>query len=277
MGKRSSADRDLDFKDRQRCTGIDFPEPVYAASLGQNFGFNTSDAALQLSIAGDPEFGVRLRHEHTPGDADERDRSTGVSTGRIQVRARFRNGDGRKIPISIVYRKGAKIDGTAPLLLYGYGSYGVSIPPTSPRTGCAARSGMVYVIAHVRGGGELGEPWRDAGRMMKKMNTFTDFIAAADTLNDKVHVEDRLVIQGGSAGGLLMGAVTNMRPDLVQGRRSPRCRSWTCLTHARCVAAADDQRVHRVGKPEREARVRLHGDSTRLTTMSRRRRIRRCW
>jgi len=118
-----------------------------------------------------------------------------------------------------VYRNGVKLDGSAPMLLYAYGSYGISMSPTfsSNRLSLLDR-GVIYVIAHIRGGGELGEEWRDAGRMMKKMNTFTDFIACADHLvKTKYTSKDRLVIQGGSAGGLLMGAVTNMRPDLFKG------------------------------------------------------------
>jgi oligopeptidase B len=110
------------------------------------------------------------------------------------------------------------MDGSAPLLLYGYGSYGYSIPPTfsSNRLSLLDR-GVIFVIGHIRGGGELGEEWRQAGRMMNKMNTFTDFIACAETLiKNKYTSKDRLVIQGGSAGGLLVGAVSNLRPDLFK-------------------------------------------------------------
>jgi oligopeptidase B len=126
--------------------------------------------------------------------------------------------DGTKIPMSMVYRKGVKRDGSAPLLLYGYGSYGISIAPTfsASRLSLLDR-GVIFVIAHIRGGGELGEEWRQAGRMMNKLNTFTDFIACAETLvKEKYTSSDRLVIEGGSAGGLLMGAVSNMRPDLFK-------------------------------------------------------------
>ena len=113
-----------------------------------------------------------------------------------------RPSDGTKIPMSVVYRRGTKIDGTAPSLLYGYGSYGASIAPTfsSNRLSLLDR-GVIYVIAHIRGGGEMGEEWRQAGRMMNKMNTFTDFIASAEHLvKNKYTSSDRLVIQGGSAG-----------------------------------------------------------------------------
>jgi oligopeptidase B len=126
--------------------------------------------------------------------------------------------DGTRIPLSVVYRRGVKIDGKAPLLLYGYGSYGASTAPTfsSNRLSLLDR-GVIFVIAHIRGGGEMGEEWRQAGRMMNKMNTFTDFIASAEHLvKNRYTSTDRLVIQGGSAGGLLVGAVTNMRPDLFK-------------------------------------------------------------
>jgi oligopeptidase B len=134
--------------------------------------------------------------------------------GRIWATAK----DGTKVPISIVHKKGVKLDGTAPLLLYAYGSYGASMSPTfsSGRLSLLDR-GVIYALAYIRGGGELGEEWREQGRMMYKMNTFTDFIDCADYLvKNKFTTSDRLVIQGGSAGGLLMGAVVNMRPDLFK-------------------------------------------------------------
>ena len=126
--------------------------------------------------------------------------------------------DGTKIPMSMVYRKGVKKDGSAPLLLYGYGSYGYSIPPTFSSTRLSLLDrGVIFVIGHIRGGSEMGEEWRQAGRMMNKMNTFTDFIACAEALvNMKYTSKDRLVIEGGSAGGLLMGVVSNLRPDLFK-------------------------------------------------------------
>jgi oligopeptidase B len=126
--------------------------------------------------------------------------------------------DGTKVPVSLVYKKGVKFDGTAPMLLYAYGSYGISMAPTfsSGRLSLLDR-GVIYALAYIRGGGELGEDWRQDGRMMKKMNTFNDFIDCADYLEkNKYTSKDRMVIQGGSAGGLLMGAVSNMRPDLFK-------------------------------------------------------------
>jgi oligopeptidase B len=126
--------------------------------------------------------------------------------------------DTTKVPISLVYKKGLKLDGKAPMLLYAYGSYGISMAPTfsSARLSLLDR-GVLFGIAYIRGGGELGEEWREQGRMMQKLNTFHDFIDSAEYLvKEKYTSSDRLVIQGGSAGGLLMGAVTNMRPDLFK-------------------------------------------------------------
>jgi len=123
--------------------------------------------------------------------------------------------DGTKIPCSVVYKKGMQRNGRNPLFLYAYGSYGSSVPANFSFARLALLDrGVIYVIAHIRGGGEMGEAWREQGRMMFKRNTFTDFIACADHLiQEKYTSADRLAIQGASAGGLLMGAVANMAPD----------------------------------------------------------------
>jgi oligopeptidase B len=126
--------------------------------------------------------------------------------------------DGVKVPLSIVMKKGTKLDGSSPMLLYAYGSYGFSMTPgfSTARLSLVDR-GMIYVIAHIRGGSELGEKWRQDGRMFKKINTFNDFVDSAKWLVDNKYTSsDRLVIQGGSAGGLLMGAVLNMNPELFK-------------------------------------------------------------
>ena len=123
-----------------------------------------------------------------------------------------------RVPISLVYKKGLAKDGGNPLFLYGYGSYGHSIDPnfSSNRLSLLDR-GFVYAIAHIRGGEEMGRRWYDQGKLLHKRNTFTDFIACAEHLIAEKYADPRkLVIQGGSAGGLLMGAVLNMRPDLFQ-------------------------------------------------------------
>jgi oligopeptidase B len=126
--------------------------------------------------------------------------------------------DGTKVPISLVRRRGMKRDGSAPLHLTAYGSYGYpSYPAFRPDRLALLDRGVVWAVAHVRGGGDLGKEWHEAGRMADKMNTFTDFIACAEHLVAEKHTSaERLSIQGGSAGGLLMGAVANLRPDLFK-------------------------------------------------------------
>jgi oligopeptidase B len=202
-------------------TRIQFPEPVYSAGLNANRVFNTSVVRYSYNSLVTPNSvfdydmntgkSTLLKQTEVPGGFDR----TNYKSERVFATA----SDGTKIPMSMVYRKGVKLDGSAPMLLYAYGSYGISIPPTFSSTRLSLLDrGVVYVIAHIRGGGEMGEEWREAGRMMNKMNTFTDFIACADHLiKAKYTSRDRLVIQGGSAGGLLMGAVSNLRPDLFKG------------------------------------------------------------
>jgi oligopeptidase B len=209
----------IDFKTNKRHR-IAFPEPVYSAELTDNREFNTTVLRYRYESLTTPrsvfdydmngQKATLLKQTDVPGGFDKNN----YKAERVFATA----SDGTKIPMSVVYRKNVKLDGSAPLLLYGYGSYGISIPPTFSASRLALLDrGVVYVIGHIRGGGELGEPWRDAGRMMNKMNTFTDFIACAEHLiNNKYTSKDRIVIQGGSAGGLLMGAVTNMRPDLFK-------------------------------------------------------------
>jgi oligopeptidase B len=135
-------------------------------------------------------------------------------TARVWATAR----DGVKVPVLLLMKKGTKLDGSAPMLLYAYGSYGISMTPSfsSSRYSLVDR-GMIYAIALIRGGGEMGENWRLAGRMFTKMNTFNDFVDSSKWLiENKYTSPDRLVIQGGSAGGLLMGAVVNQAPQLYK-------------------------------------------------------------
>ena len=208
---------DLGSAQRRR---IPFPEPVYAAATGDNYVFDSSVVRYNYQSLVTPpsvfDYDVNtqkstlVKQTEVPGGFDR--------ANYVAERVFATAPDGVKIPISLVYKKGVRRDGTAPMLLYGYGSYGFSVPPTfSSRILTLLDRGMVYGIAHIRGGGELGEPWRDAGRMMNKINTFTDFIASAEYLEKENYTrKDRLVIQGASAGGMLMGAVANMRPDLFK-------------------------------------------------------------
>ncbi len=195
-------------------------EPDYAMGLGANPEFETQTIRYTYQSMVTPstvyEYDLHtrerklLKRQQVLGGYDpER-----YEAKRIWAPAR----DGKQVPISLVYRKGLKLDGQAPLLLYAYGSYGASMAPTfsSSRLSLLDR-GVVYGIAYIRGGGELGEEWREQGRMMQKLNTFNDFIDSADYLvKNKYTSNTGLVIQGGSAGGLLMGAVANMRPDFFK-------------------------------------------------------------
>ncbi len=199
---------------------IEFREAVYNASLGANPEFVTDHLRFQYESFITPRSvfdydlrtGEQILRKQQPvlGGYDP----SQYASERLYAEA----ADSTRIPISIVYRRDTPRDGRAPLLLYAYGSYGISVPVTfnSNRLSLLDR-GVIYAIAHVRGGGELGKPWHVAGRMHKKRNSFTDFIAAAERLIELRYTSsDSLIIEGGSAGGLLMGAVANLRPDLFR-------------------------------------------------------------
>jgi oligopeptidase B len=199
---------------------VEFPEPAYSAFPSYNPEYDT------------PLFRYTYQSLVTPSSVFEYDMDRRTSTllkeqpvlggydrtQYVSERLEAVAPDGVKVPISIVYRKGLPRDGRAPLYLVGYGSYGYPLPVgfSSNRLSLLDR-GMAVAIAHVRGGGEMGKAWHDDGRMLKKKNTFTDFIAVAEHLiAERYTASDRLVIEGGSAGGLLMGAVVNLRPDLFR-------------------------------------------------------------
>ncbi len=211
--------RIIDPKTRQSHR-IATEEPDFALSLGSNPEFNTTTVRFNYqsmvtpSTVYDYDMTTRqrklLKRQEVLGGYDP----SRYEARRVWAVAR----DGTKVPISVVHRKGIALDGKAPLLLYGYGSYGASGAPTfsSNRLSLLER-GVIFANAYVRGGGEMGEEWREQGRMMQKINTFNDFIDCAEYLvASRYTAPDRLVIQGGSAGGLLVGAVTNMRPDLFK-------------------------------------------------------------
>ena len=169
--------------------------------------------------------------------------------------------DGTKVPISIVHRRGVPRDGSAPCVLYGYGSYEASMDPwfSVLRLPLLER-GCVFAVAHVRGGGECGRRWYDDGKLLHKRNTFTDFVACARHLCATGFTSpERLAARGGSAGGLLMGAIANLAPELfaaVARRSAVRRRAQH---HPRPDTAVDGHGVGGVGQPDRVARdVRLH-------------------
>jgi oligopeptidase B len=199
---------------------IAFPEPTYSAHPHVNREFVTDTFRYGYTSLVSPtsvyEYNV-LTHQSTllkelevPGGFD---RSL-YRSERLFATAP----DGTKIPVSIVYRKDKKGEGANPLYIYGYGSYGYALPVgfNSNRLSLLDR-GFVLAYAHIRGGGDMGKPWHDAGRLMNKMNTFTDFIAITEYLTAHGYGDPlRVAMEGGSAGGLLMGAVANLRPDLYR-------------------------------------------------------------
>ena len=199
---------------------VKFPEPIYSVMPDANREYDTNVYRFhyQSLVTPDSVFDYDM-DSHTSKLLKQTEVLGGyVPTEYQSERIYATASDGTKIPISLVYKKGVKKDGTNPLLLYGYGSYGFSLPISfSPTRLSLLDRGAIYAMAHIRGGKEMGETWHDQGKMMNKRNTFTDFIAAADYLMaEKYTCKERMAIEGGSAGGLLIGAVINLRPDLCK-------------------------------------------------------------
>jgi oligopeptidase B len=200
---------------------IDFKQEAYAAGVSINPDFDTEllrvnfTSMITPNTTYDYDMGKKtltmLKQSEVIGSFKESD----YTSERLFAKAK----DGREVPISLVYKKGFNKDGKAPLLLYAYGSYGSSMDPyfSSVRLSLLDR-GFAFAIAHIRGGEEMGRYWYEEGKFFNKKNTFTDYIACAEYLIDNKYTSTpKLFAQGGSAGGLLMGAVSNMRPDLFKG------------------------------------------------------------
>ena len=209
-----------DGPEAARTAEIAFPEPAYSAHPHINRIFETTTFRYGYQSLVTPssvyEYDVAsgastlLKQLEIPGGFDR----TLYASERVHATAP----DGVQVPVSLVYRKDKREPGRNPLYVYGYGSYGYSLPIgfSSNRLSLLDR-GVVMAYAHIRGGGDLGEPWHDAGKMLVKRNTFTDFIASVEHLTAAGFGDPkRVAIEGGSAGGLLMGAVSNMRPDLFR-------------------------------------------------------------
>ena len=200
---------------------IEISEPAYTLTLGKNLELNTRKLRYVYSSLTTPpstfdydlaDRSRKLKKQEPVGGGFD---AANYVTERLQARAR----DGRSVPISVVYRKGFSKDGSRPLYLYSYGSYGISSEAAFNASIVSLLDrGFVYAIAHIRGGQEMGREWYDSGKLLQKKNTFTDFIDAADDLVARKYADpNSLFASGGSAGGLLMGAVMNMRPELFKG------------------------------------------------------------
>ena len=199
---------------------IAFPEPTYAVNPENNPEFNTTTLRFNYTSLVTPNSVFDYDMETQKRELKKETAVLGgydrtqYTSERIAATA----ADGTQIPISIVYKNGIVRNGQNPLLLTGYGSYGVSYPPSfSSNRLSLLECGVIMAIAHIRGGGEMGRKWYEDGKFLQKKNTFTDFIACAEHLIANQWTSSHaLAISGGSAGGLLMGAVTNMRPDLFK-------------------------------------------------------------
>ncbi|MFN8576600.1 MAG: S9 family peptidase [Candidatus Sericytochromatia bacterium] len=199
---------------------IEFPEPVYTFHAGKNRDYESHILRYHYTSLVNPESVYDFDLKNKKAELKKRYDVLGGYNPENYVSERVfaTSHDGTQVPISIMYKKGTILDGSNPLYLYGYGSYEICIEPnfSSNRLSLIDR-GFIFAMAHIRGGGEMGREWYENGKFLKKKNTFKDFIACAEHLiNNKYTSKDKLVIMGGSAGGLLMGAVTNMRPDLFK-------------------------------------------------------------
>ena len=200
---------------------IRFEEEAYSLGMSAGYEFDTATIRFIYSSPTTPartydldlETGARtlLKEQQVPSGHNPAD----YETRRIFATA----ADGERVPVTLLYRKGLKLDGSAPALLYGYGAYGIAMTASFSVSHLSlVDRGMVYATAHIRGGMDKGYRWYRDGRRDKKLNTFNDFIAAAETLIQLGYTsKGRLVAEGGSAGGMLMGAIANMRPDLWAG------------------------------------------------------------
>ncbi|MBY0426634.1 MAG: prolyl oligopeptidase family serine peptidase, partial [Cytophagales bacterium] len=223
LNERSNANSQLKIMNQR--TGeshyLDFGEPAYTVYSSVNREFDTETIRYGYTSLTTPsstyDYDMTrmekrlLKQQEVVGGYDPKE----YVTERLWATAK----DGTKVPISLVYKKSLKAASGNPLLLYAYGSYGYSMDPTFSSTRLSLLDrGFVFAIAHIRGGEEMGRQWYEDGKMFKKINTFTDYIDCAEYLIKQKYTEpSHLYAQGGSAGGLLMGAVLNMRPDLFHG------------------------------------------------------------
>jgi oligopeptidase B len=196
---------------------IPFKDRAFSVSPSQNYEFNTNLIRVVYETPVQPKLTFDLNLDNFKRKIVKEEKIKGFTPSKYKVeRVMVKSHDGTLVPMTVFYKKGLKKNRQNPVMLYGYGSYGYSLPVgfSSKRLSYLDR-GFVYALAHVRGGSELGRTWYEEGKFLKKKNTFMDFIACAEHLiQTKWTSADKLAIQGSSAGGMLMGAVINMRPEL---------------------------------------------------------------
>lgn len=198
---------------------VQMPEQTYSISAARNFETDTEFFRFNYTSPTTPQSVIDVNLSTGNLIIRKTQDVLGYNAENYCVESHFVTAnDGTRIPLTVLYKKGFERSSSHPCLLYGYGSYGMSMPDRfSSNILSLLDRGFCYALAHIRGGGENGELWHDQGKMLQKKNTFTDFIACAEYLiNNSFTSTGKLVIEGGSAGGLLMGAVTNMRPDLFK-------------------------------------------------------------
>jgi len=204
----------------KKISSIKFPEPVYTVYKSNTPGYNSTKLRYSYSSLNRPNsvFDYDMV-ENKSKKLKEQEIPSGFKADDYEVKRLFATAsDGVKVPMAIVYKKGLELNGKNPTLLYSYGSYGYSTEANfNANVYSLINRGFIFAIAQIRGGSEMGEKWYDDGKLMNKKNTFTDFVSCAEELVKlKYTSSDFLAINGGSAGGLLMGAVTNLRPDLFK-------------------------------------------------------------
>lgn len=222
ISERSQALTQLRILDRKTRKGvyIDFKDSAYTVEIGMNAEFDTQWVRYEYESLKQPattyDYDIAKKKSILRKTREVPNFNQDLyQTERVFAKAQ----DGTKIPMSLLYKKGLKKNGQAPALVYGYGSYGLSMDPWfSASVLSLVDRGFVYALVHIRGGSEMGRYWYDEGKLLKKKNTFTDFISCTEFLiKNKYASAKNIFAEGGSAGGLLMGAVANMRPDLYKG------------------------------------------------------------
>ncbi|WP_020597114.1 prolyl oligopeptidase family serine peptidase [Spirosoma panaciterrae] len=223
LGERKDGLTDIRVINQQTKTDeyLDFGEPAYVAGIGYNPDFNTNMLRFSYSSLTTPNSTFDYNMDTKEKTVKKQQEVLGGfdKANYVSERVYATSRDGVQVPVSLVYRKGTPKDGSAPLLQYAYGSYGYSIDPSFSSTRLSLLDrGFIFAIAHIRGGQEMGRRWYEDGKMLKKKNTFNDFVDVSEYLiKNKYTSADKLFAMGGSAGGLLMGAVINQAPQLYRG------------------------------------------------------------